>query len=228
MDILCRDTLEIMTKARWYNQWLFSIISPYIKGEILEIGAGVGNFTEMLTKVGKVTLIDLEEEYITKINNKFGRLVSSGYGDIEKKEYFFVEKQFKTIVCLNVLEHIKNDKKAIQNMFNLLSDGGYLILVVPAHQYLYSNFDRRIGHFRRYSLGEVKSTLTKQGFKLKIVRYINWWAAIGWFVFIKTFKLEAMPKGPVGIFDKFGKLFLFPEKIVSMPFGLSVLAIAKK
>ena len=226
MDLVGKETLEVMKEARWYNQWLFTMIEPYLGKEILEIGAGTGNFTRILSKIGEVTVIDIEERYIKDL--KKNKNISSGFGDIEEGRYFFHAKKFDSIVCLNVLEHISNDFKALKNTYKLLKVGGTLVLLVPAHQILFSNFDKTLGHFRRYTTGELAQKLKNAGFKVVTNRYLNWWAAIGWFVFLRLTGWRSMPKNEVGIFNYLGKLFLWPEKFVEFPFGLSVLALAKK
>lgn len=123
-------------------------------------------------------------------------------------------------------------------MFELLNNRGKLILLVPAHQLLYGDFDKEIGHYRRYSKNEVRKLLNDSsfsskgrsafGWKICVLRYINWWAGIGWFLFIKILRIRNMPQDPVEIFDKLGRLFLLPERIFNLPFGLSVLAITQK
>ena len=222
------QTLNVMSKATWYNRWLLSLIRPYLKGDILEVGTGIGNFTQMLADYGEVTTIDVDVQYINKVKQEYGNRIKVGRGDIEIGDYFFNKINFDSIVCLNVLEHIKDDRKAIKNMYELLNKGGYLILLVPANKFLFSDFDKNLGHYRRYSIKEIKSVLEESEFGIRNLRYINWWAAIGWFVFMKILKVNKMPENPVGIFDKIGKVFLFPEKIIKIPFGLSILAIAKK
>jgi len=222
------QTLNVMSKATWYNRWLLSLIRPYLKDDILEVGTGIGNFTQMLADYGEVTTIDVDVQYINKVKQEYGNRIKVGRGDIEIGDYFFNKINFDSIVCLNVLEHIKDDRKAIKNMYELLNKGGYLILLVPANKFLFSDFDKNLGHYRRYSIKEIKSVLEESEFGIRNLRYINWWAAIGWFVFMKILKVNKMPENPVGIFDKLGKIFLFPEKIVKLPFGLSILAVAKK
>ena len=221
------ETLETMATADWYNNWLFSFIKPHIKGEILEVGVGIGNFIKMLSKRGRVTAIDVNKDYIKMLKDK--KLVSSvGYGDVEKGRYFFGDKKFDSIVCLNVVEHIRNDKKAVSNMNKLLKKGGKLILLIPAHNYLFSNFDKELGHFRRYSKKEVAELIENSGFENIDVRYINWWGAIGWFVLLKLTGRKDMPRPPVKIFDLLARILLLPEKLFRVPFGLSIIAIAEK
>jgi SAM-dependent methyltransferase len=212
-------TLTVMKKAEWYNHWLLSFFSKYIRNSILEIGAGIGNFTSLLAEYGKVTAIDINKKYL---NNIHVNGVETGFGDIEKGKYFFRNKKFNTIMALNVIEHIEDDVKAFRNIFDLLEKGGKFILLVPAHNALFSNYDKLLGHYRRYDITTLKLKLEKCGFKIDEIRYINWWGAIGWLVFIKLFNSRKMPENPVSIFDKLGKIFLLPERIINPPFGLSV------
>ncbi len=221
-------TLQVMKNAGWYNNWLFSFIEPHLGETILEVGAGIGNFTKLLSKKGKVTAIDIDDSYIPKLKKEIGKRASVGFGDIESGRYFFKNQKFDTIICLNVLEHIKNDKGALRNMYDLLSSGGRLVLLVPAHQVLYSKFDKNLGHYRRYDKEMAVKILREAGFKSVSARYLNWWAAIGWFIFLKLTGYKEIPEAEVGIFNYLGKLFLWPEKYITFPFGLSVFAIAKK
>jgi len=220
--------LETMSFAKWYNKWLYSLMKKYLGQEILEVGAGIGNFTALLGKEEKVTAIDINDEYLLNLKKKLKNKVLVGFGDIEKGEYFFDDLKFDSIVCLNVLEHIEDDFAALKNMHKLLKDGGHLILLVPAHRYLFSNLDNELGHYRRYSKKDLDYKLKKVGFKLKKNIYINWWAAVGWLFFVKLTGRISMPQPPVKIFDVLGKIFLLPEKIVPFPFGLSLFTVSKK
>lgn len=222
-----QKTLETMSGAQWYNNWLFSFIKAYLKRNILEVGGGIGSFSKMLDSYGKVSVIEIDKSYLEKLQKIPNTKVKAGYGDIEKGKYFFKNRKFDTIVCFNVLEHIKNDEMALSNMKRLLARNGFIILLVPAHGLLYSNFDKKIGHFRRYNTSSLMKKIHTAGLEVVDIRYLNWWAAIGWFVFFRLTGWEKMPKAQVGIFDFFGKIFLWPEKYISTPFGLSVLTILK-
>lgn len=225
MDKIGQKTLETMSFAKWYNNWLFSLMKRHLGKEILEVGAGIGNFTDLLIEDHQVTSIDIEKDYVSRLTKRFGRKIKVGIGDIEKDTYFFDTKKFDSIVCLNVLEHVEFDKKALLNIHKLLKPSGKLILLVPAHKFLYSDFDRKLGHFRRYEKNEINELLLEVGFQRVELKFLNWWAAIGWFVFLKLGKKKNLPQTEVSVFDKIGKVFLFPEKFISPPFGLSILAI---
>ena len=128
------QTLESMSQAVWYNQWTVKKFEEYLKGDILEVGCGIGNFTETLRKYGEVWAIDIESKYVKQTASIIGN--KSGIGDIEKGNYFFNGKQFDCVVCLNVLEHIKDDKRALENIYKLVKTGGVVILIVPAFDFL--------------------------------------------------------------------------------------------
>ena len=131
-DKVGNETLEIMRTVEWYNNWLFSFIKDDCRGKILEVGAGIGNFTPLLTKKGKVYAVDYNKGYLKNLEKNLGDRVKVGYGDIEKGKLDFNNTKFDTIVCMNVLEHIRADDKALKNMYNLLRKKGKLILLVPA------------------------------------------------------------------------------------------------
>ena len=228
MDVVGKETLETMAFAKWYNKWLYELMEDHIGDDLLEIGAGTGNFTDLLVNGRRVTAVDIQSGYIERLKKKKDKRLTVGYGDIEEGNYFFKNKKFDTAIALNVFEHIKDDDSAIENTYDLLNDNGRFILLVPAHKFLYSKMDKKLGHHRRYSKNLVRKKLENKGFKLLEIRYLNWWAAIGWFVFLKINKAEKLPEDKVKIFDKLGKLFLLPEKYIDPPFGLSVFAIAKR
>lgn len=226
MDEVGERTLKIMETASWYNNWLFSMIKPYLKGEILEIGAGIGSFTHFLSKSGEVTAIDLNPEYIERLQKLIGKKV--GFGDIERGKYFFKNKKFDSVICLNVLEHIREGREALSNMNKLLKPRGRLILLVPAHQEAFGSLDKDLGHFRRYSKKQLLEELVNSGFKVYRLRYLNWLGAIGWFVNARILKRKLLPKNQLTIFDKLARPFLIVEKFIEPPFGLSLLVIAEK
>lgn len=225
-DPVGETTLEAMRQGVWYTGWLLRHCEHYIHGTILEVGAGIGTFTQVLTSYGHVTAIDINRDYVSKLTEHSNAI--SGFGDIESGNYFFKGKRFDAIVCFNVLEHIKADGIALANMSKLLNKGGHVVIIVPAHKLLMSKLDRLLGHYRRYSKSVIQQLLIEADYDIVECKYINWWAAIGWFVFLTLLGSTSMPAGKVKIFDLLARVFLWPEKYIRPPFGLSVMAIATK
>lgn len=223
-----KDTLESMSQAAWYNQWTLNKFKKFLSGEILEVGCGIGNFTNDLAKYGKVWAIDINNEYVEQAKNRVAEKAHIGSGDIEKGEYFFNDKKFDIVVCLNVLEHIKEDMKAVNNLYNLLKKGGKLILLVPVHRFLYGEIDRAIGHFRRYDKTELTKELKKSGFKIIFLRSINFLGALGWFLTGKILQKKIVGEGNIKIFNLLAPIILSVENLIEPPVGTSIIIVAQK
>lgn len=221
-------TLESMSQAIWYNRWTLRKFSQYLKGKILEIGCGIGSFSMYLSKYGSLTAIDLNEEYVSNAKNRVDGQVEVGLGDIEKGEYFFKDRVFNTIVCINVLEHTKDDIKVIKNIHKLLAPEGFLVILVPAHRFLYNSIDDSIGHFKRYEKEELKKLLEKNNFEIVKLKKLNFLGSIGWFIAGKFFKEKKVSEGKIKIFNFISPFFLLLENLFEPPFGTSILMIARK
>lgn len=222
------QTLESMSQAVWYNRWTLQRFQDFLGGEILEVGCGIGNFTETLSKFGKVTAIDINEYYVKKLKERLGSRVNVGVGNIETGKYFFKQKKYDCLVCINVLEHIENDKKALGNMAALLRKGGNLILIVPAHQALYGKIDESIGHFRRYDRKILEEKLKQAGLRVIKMRKLNFLGGAGWYFFSRIFQNSHVKEGNIKIFNLLAPFFLSLEKIVEPPFGTSILVVSRK
>lgn len=225
---LSSQTLESMSQAVWYNRWTLNKFKKYLKGDILEVGCGIGNFTPALTKYGKVWAIDIESGYLDQTRKVVNGEVLVGVGDIEKGKYNFGDKKFDSIVCLNVLEHIKNDREALKNLYKLLKDRGYLILLVPSHPKLYGAIDQSIGHFRRYDKNDLINQLKDTGCVLVSCKRVNFLGGIGWWVAQRIFKEKTVKEENIKIFNILAPLILPLEDIMEPPLGTSILVIAQK
>ncbi|MDP3973625.1 MAG: class I SAM-dependent methyltransferase [Candidatus Daviesbacteria bacterium] len=220
------QTLESMSQAVWYNRWTLDKFKKYLKGDILEVGCGIGNFTDSLNEYGEIYAIDIDNSYINKVKELvYGR---AGFGDIETGEYFFKDKKFDTIVCLNVLEHIQKDEVAVKNLYKLLKDEGHLILLVPVHPFMFGKIDESIGHFRRYTKEKIIQEINDAGFKIILSRKLNFLGAIGWWLAQKVFKEKTIKESNIQIFNILAPLVLPLEDIIEPPLGTSILVIAQK
>lgn len=220
-------TLQITSKANHYNQWLYSIMLPYLGKNILEIGCGIGTFTKTLLKNGFVTALDRNKRYLAIVRRTIrSDKLKITLGNIEKVK--FPSMKYDSIVCLNVLEHLKNDKKAFSNIFYSLKDGGIFIVLVPAQKSLFGKLDENLGHYRRYDKHTLSRLLTDAGFEIKKIRYVNLLGAIGWFINSRLLRKKSLSSNQIGIFEIISVPFLFLEKIIELPLGLSVFAVAGK
>lgn len=219
-------TLENMSQATGYNRWTLEKFEKYLKGEILEVGCGIGNFTQTLSKYGKVYAIDIDKSLVERV--KKDNMIEAGFGDIEKGEYFFKDKKFDTVVCINVLEHIKNDLTALENIYKLLKTGGRLVLLVPVNQFLYGEIDKAIGHFKRYDSKILEKEIGRFGFNILYKRKLNLLGALGWFFAGRVLKNTQVEKSKIKIFNIISPVFLAVENIIEPIIGTSILIIGEK
>ena len=217
--------LEYASTLEKYNLWLVSFFRPYLKGRVLEVGAGLGGLSKILPKKSLI-LSDNNPAYIEHLKEEIG--VDTLHLNIEKNAPKQYHGYFDAILSSNVFEHIKDDDQAFINCFKLLSNEGYLLLFVPAGPEIYGSLDRDMGHFRRYKLNDIKRKANKVGFKIIEIRYVNlpgyfaWWGR-------GVFPAQSAANGVLAkIFDLFVTPFLYLEKYVNPPIGQSIILVAQK
>lgn len=230
------DTLRTIALANHFNRWMYNTIKPYCKGNILEIGSGLGNISEFFFQdQANIYLSDIRESYCEALRKRFTgcstllgietiNLVDPGF-DAKFVNHF---SSFDTVFALNVVEHIFDDHAATANCYKLLKPGGHLIILVPAYQWLYNNFDKDLEHYRRYSRRGLESLLLSGDFGICHSQYYNAAGIAGWFVSGKIQHHRIIPAGQIRLFNKLVHFFKLIDKLILNSFGLSVIAVGKK
>ena len=149
------NELELFQHATAWKQYYATILKPYIRGNVLEVGAGIGSTTKYLCDGSQEKWLCLEPDpsLFKKLQDKIQNreLPSCCYAVKGLTSDLQTDIKFDTILYIDVIEHIENDRQELQQAKDLLANHGSLIVLVPAHQSLYSSFDKAIGHFRRYN-----------------------------------------------------------------------------
>jgi SAM-dependent methyltransferase len=132
-------------------------------------------------------------------------------------------------VCLNVLEHIEDDQRALAAMASILMPGGVIVLLTPAFPALYGPIDRNLGHWRRYTRASLASLAGRCGLTIAKLRYVNAIGLFGWWANSHVFRREAQSERQIEIFDR----YLVPvmsrlESVAPPPFGQSLFATLRK
>ena len=224
-------TLYILEGADAYHRWIFEKIKPHLGKDILEVGCGIGNLTELLLTQGKVVAADVNGAYLQTVENKFRghpNLKGVLLWDIRQAPPKNFDTPIDTIVCSNVLEHIEDDDEVLKSLYHLLSAGGRLIILVPALKALYNVFDRELGHFRRYSRSELCQKLTRNGFRICCLKYFNFFGILGWFVNGTLLRRRRLPARQVGVFNKMVPFFIWIEKLIPTLIGQSLIVVGEK
>lgn len=227
------ETLYRVRILKNYNNFVFNLIKPYLGERLLELGSGIGNISKFLVSIKKeVILSDYNKEYLEILKNKFIynpyvkilKIDLNDFSDFNKLK----EENIDTVIAINVLEHIENDLRVLENLKNIIKNQGKLILLVPAHKILFSNFDKELGHFRRYSKKELVDKLNANGFYIENLKYINFLSAIGWFFVYKLLKRKHFSIVGLRILNLIIPIIILIEKYIKFGFGLSIFVVAKK
>ena len=144
--------LEIFSNALNWKNYFSKIILPNISGDVLEVGSGIGSNTNILFQqnISSWTCLEPDNNLLDESKQKISKDKSCNFinGTVATLPLL---KQFDVILYIDVLEHIENDLEEIKSAFKILKNNGKLIILSPAHNFLYSPFDKNIGHFRRYN-----------------------------------------------------------------------------
>ena len=229
-------TLEVIAKADRFNRWMYDQFRGQLKGEILEIGSGIGNISKLVVEEGhSITLSDYNEEYCKELKRKFDgtkkvkEVIRIDLLDPEfEKKYSLYKERFDSIFLLNVIEHIKDDDLAIKNCKYLLKLNGHLILLAPAYSWLYSSFDKQLGHFRRYSLKSLSDLLKKNNFSLLTSSYFNCAGIGGWLLFGKILHQKMLSSSEMSAFNKIVPIAKGIDKLFGKRLGLSAIVTGIK
>jgi len=137
-----------------------------------------------------------------------------------------VAERLDTIVCLNVLEHIDDDRASLSALRALLRPGGRVVLLVPALRALYGTLDRALGHVRRYVPDELSGKLRTAGFGVIHVEYFNLAGVPGWWLAGRVLRRRLIPTGALRWYDALVPLFRL-ERILPWRIGQSLIAIGE-
>ena len=173
--------LDVFAFASNWKAYYKGLIAEYIGVNVLEVGAGIGATAQTLCDGSQDRWVCLEPDssLAAQISGKIQT------GDLPKcctvltgtTSNLLGPEKFDTILYIDVLEHIEADREEIENAFNLLSKDGHLIILSPAHQKLYTPFDAKIGHFRRYTKATL-SAVIQEGLELRKLIYVDSFGAL--------------------------------------------------
>ena len=225
-------TLRRMSELSVYNRWIHDRFEAWLGSRVLEVGSGVGNQTRFFADRERVVASDIEPHYVRELLNRFEkqgnvRVASFRFPLTEEDRADLEKERIDTIVCLNVLEHIEDDAGTLADFLRVLRPGGHLALLVPALEALYGTLDENLRHYRRYEKGTLAALVTRAGFAVESVRFLNRPGVLGWWLNSRVLKRRVLPKRQLGAFKWLMPLLRAEEK--SEPsFGMSLLVLARK
>jgi len=225
-------TLRRMADVAAYGAWLHERFESYVGKRVLEVGSGVGNQTRFLLGRERVVVSDIDPDYRSELQARFGnrpgvRVAAFTFPLSEAERAEALAERVDTIVCLNVLEHIEDDGRAVRDFASVLPPGGRLILLLPAMPSLYGSLDRHLGHYRRYDPVGLRRLVSGAGFEVETLRYLNRPGVFGWWLNSRVLRRRLLPRLQVRAFRLLLPL-LRREERHPPSFGMSLLVLARK
>lgn len=236
IDQVGQETLEVISSANKFNIWMYDTIKPYLKGKVLEIGSGIGNISDYLYKDGfNLMLSDIRQNYVSTLRKKYAgnknfinaKVLDLADPDFDNK-YANLFNSFDCIFALNVVEHIEKDNEALSNCHKLLKKDGHLIILVPAYSWLYCNFDKKLGHFRRYTSSKLIKLFNQNELNILHKQYFNFMGILGWLVSGKILKKKTIPGDQMRLYNRLVPIFKVIDRIFFHSVGLSTVVVGKK
>jgi SAM-dependent methyltransferase len=218
-----------LQKAEKYRAALVLEFLPFLKGNVIEIGAGVGQFTRAFTALPSIQrLVSVEPE--PRFCQVFKKLMPKHTLFEGTIDVLSPDDEWDAIVSINVLEHIREDgAELVKYRERLGRRRGHLCLFVPARPEIYAPIDKDFGHHRRYTRPQLRQTLKAAGFSIVRLNYFNWVGYFAWWLNFCVLKKRHFDVGSVLFFDR----FVFPivhmleYNVLRPPFGQSLLAVAQ-
>jgi SAM-dependent methyltransferase len=224
--------LRDLAEARRLQEWMFSVLRPSAPGPMLEIGAGIGTFSEFLLDAGAspLVLIEPEASYAAELRQRF-----ASDARVEIAEEFLPESPmlrarpatFRYALCQNVLEHIEDDVAALASVVEALEPGGELAVLVPAHPWLYGRVDERFGHHRRYTRHGLRKLIHEGGAELTSLQSFNMLGVPGWWVAGRS-RLVDVNSTSLRAYEALVRFWRPVEERLRPPVGLSLVARARR
>ncbi len=223
--------LDALEQAPKFNQWMYESIKPFVGKQIAELGCGKGNLSKLLKSHGRLFLTDNRSEYLQELRQKWSddKMLEIANLDLSEQAQYQRLRTFRpdTVVCLNVLEHIKDDQAMLQNLYTVVPKDARLVFLVPFNPKLTSEFDRQIGHFRRYSKGELEAKMTKAGFLVERQFFFNKVGVLAWWLGNKLSRQRTITAWQLRLYNFLTPLFRLVDRWLPMT-GLSTVVIARK
>ena len=223
---------ERMTHAINYFAWQHRLVTRQLGQRVLEIGCGIGNFTSLILDREAVLAIDIEPGCIEKLLQRFpGRdNLKALTCDIAAPDFARLgDFRADSCVCLNVLEHIQDDRGALRRMADVLTPGGVVILIIPAFPALFGPIDELLGHYRRYTRASIFKLAQSAGLNVKTAHYLNFPGFFGWWMNAHLLKKREQSASQIKFFDRY--MVPFASRVEGWthpPFGQSLFVVLNK
>jgi SAM-dependent methyltransferase len=224
--------LDELAGATGLATWMFAQFQDYVAPATVEIGPGVGTFTERLLGAGveRLLLVELDAALSDYLRGRFGsdpRVTIATEGLPESPAIASTAGEWGLVLCQNVLEHIEDDHAAAAAMASALRPGGHLVVLVPAHPRLYGALDSAYGHHRRYTRERLREVVEAAGLEVQDLYSFNLLGVAGWLAKRRSTS-ERLGARSLAAYERILKVWRPIEDRVRVPWGLSLIVVARR
>jgi 2-polyprenyl-3-methyl-5-hydroxy-6-metoxy-1,4-benzoquinol methylase len=224
--------LERLGTARHFFDWVLDEFGPYLRGRVLEVGAGIGTITRSLVeRYPDVSIVALEPaENVHRELASFAALEQRVVVHRQTLADWTPDKCFDAVLYLNVLEHIDDDARELHLAAAALCPGGSLLVFGPALQWLYSELDYQAGHYRRYSLRRLRELAVSAGLEVVSLRYFDVLGVPPYYLVYRLLRRDDISGSTLWGYDRIAvPLSRKLQRVVGHPpLGKNVILIARK
>jgi glycosyltransferase involved in cell wall biosynthesis/SAM-dependent methyltransferase len=222
--------LARLGRAPRFNAWMADTIKPYCGERVLEIGSGVGNLTRRLIPRSKYVASDINPLYLQTLAN-LGTdrpYMEIAYCDVTDLSSFpRIEAEYDTVICLNVIEHVDDDRAALLNISKVLAPSGRAVILVPQGPRMMGTLDEVLGHRRRYTRQAVSALASECGFGISRMIEFNRIGTLAWFLNSKMLRRRTFGIGQIWLLDLLTPLFRRIDAMLPLP-SLSLIAVLER
>jgi len=218
-----------LAEARNYRAALFTEFARFLRGEVIQVGAGIGQMTEHLVRLPQVKRarsVEPDSSFCSQHRTRFPshEILEGTAADLP------LGTACDAILSINVLEHVRDDEGELKRYAGLLrARQGALCLFVPARPEIYAPIDKDFGHFRRYTRTELRHKLLGAGLQIVLLHYFNFAGYFAWWLNFCLLKKRCFEVEKVRLYDRsiFPVIHRLESKICRPPFGQSLMAVAR-
>lgn len=223
--------LSELSGAYRYNKWVADIIKPYVGNSVLEVGSGIGNLSIYLFPRKRFFATDVNPiclEYLRKMRRHRPYLKILFYDVTNFDTFPKLEENeiIDTVICMNIIEHLDDDRKALENIRKILTESGRAIILVPRTPSIYGSLDEVLEHKRRYTEKTLKESLLDAGFEIETIFGINRLGTFAWWLNGTLLKRKHFSQFQVITLNFITPFLKMLDVILPIPY-LSLIAIAK-
>lgn len=211
-----------------YRRYQYDLIAPHCGRSVLEVGAGLGEFAAQFTDRERLVVSDVDPGAVALLKERFAAVGGAEVRQFDLGAGDRLDRPVESAVAINVLEHFDDDAGVLASLARSVVPGGTLVVWVPGYPSLFSDFDRKVGHVRRYTPATLADAIRRAGLRGESVRPVNLLGGLAWWAAMRLGRSQTPNSGAVGLYDR----LVVPatrvaDRLLPIPFGQSILAVVR-